>query len=301
MPGHRPRSDYERGLPGNTTEGPNDATMAPKDNWISRQINSVVDWGLEGLGYDGDRRDESEENDFYRDNAQYMPGYNIDGIPSGAWAQDRATNYVGHPDHCESPEEVEAWDYVRRSLVEKEGGMIDESLANGGDGSLSFWDVYGAHVEAYDEAPGGNNSFIDPASFGLAVYGAPILEAMGVDSGPITGASIDIFNDPSDSATEGWAKRMGLGAAEMGAGGLMMLNPLTAPLGLATMGLGAFGMAWNTATAVGNGMLGEWGDAIGDGASAVGGAISDGASWLASGASNIGSSIMSGVGSLFSW
>lgn len=297
---HRPLSDYERGLPGNTTVGPNDATMAPKDNAVSRGINSVVDWGLEGLGYDGDRRAESEENDFYRDNAQYMPGYMIDGIPSGAWAQDRATNYVGHPDH-NTPEENEAWDYVRRSLVEKESGMIDESLANGGDGRLSFWDVYGAHTEAYDEAPGGNNSFIDPASFALAVYAAPALEAIGIDAGPITGASIDLFNDPSDSATEGWAKRMGLAGAEMGAGALMMTNPLTAPLGLATMGLGAFGAIYNTGTAIGNGMLGEWGDAAMDGLSAAGGAISDGASWLASGASNLGSSIVSGVGSLFSW
>ena len=297
----RTRSDYERGLPGNTTAGPNDATMAPKDNWFSRGLNSVIDWGLEGMGYDGDRRDESEENDFYRDNAQYMPGYNIDGIPSGAWAQDRATNYVGHPDHCESPEEVEAWDYVRRSLVEKEGAMIDESLASGGDGMLSFWDVYGAHTEAYNEAPGGNNSFIDPASFALAVYAAPALEAFGVDAGPITGASIDMFNDPSDSASEGWIKRMGLGRGEMGAGALMMANPLTAPLGLATMGLGAFGMGYNTASAIGNGMLGEWGDAIGDGASWLADGAMDVGGSLLDGAADIGGGIVDGVSSLFSW
>ncbi len=307
MPGHRTRSDYERGLPGNTNVGPNDATMAPKDNAVSRGLNSVIDWALEGLGYDGDRRAESEENDFYRDNAQYMPGYEIDGIPSGAWAQDRATNYVGHPDHCNSPEEVEAWDYVRRSLVEKEGAMIDASLESGGDGKLSFWDVYNAHVEAYDEAPGGANSFIDPGSFALAVYAAPALEAVGIDAGPITGASIDIFNDPSDSATEGWAKRMGLAAGEIGAGALMMSNPITFLPGLGMTALGVGGAIWNTATAIGNGMLGEWGDAIADGAGAVwdgitdvGGAIADGASDLWDGAMDVGGDIVDGVGSFFS-
>lgn len=320
MPGRTNRvpSDYESGRSGNTTAGPNDQTMAPKGGGFNDTMNSGIDAVLEMFGYDGDRRANSEENDFYRDNAQYMPGYNINGIPSGAWAQDRATNYVGHPDH-NTPEENEAWDYVRRSLVEKQSGMIDESLANGGDGSLSFMDVYGAHVEAYNEAPNGNNSFIDPVSFGAAVYVAPALEALGIDSGPLTGASIDFFNDPTDSATEGWAKRMGLAGGEMAAGlGLMTTGVGFLP-GLALLGAGAFGMGYNTASAIGNGMLGEWGDAIGDGvgwlgdtASSIGGSIADGASSLWEGAQDVGGSILdaggdllssagSAIGSLFSW
>ena len=101
---------------------------------------------------------------------------------------------------------------------------------------------------------GGHNGFIDPASFALAVYGAPALEAMGINSGPITGTSIDMFNDPTDGATGGWLKRMGLSAGEMGAGALAM--PPGTPAGLGMMGLGAFSGAYNTVTALRHGMLG---------------------------------------------
>jgi hypothetical protein len=186
--------------------------------------------------------------------------------------------------------------------------MIDQNLASGGDGKLSYWDVYDAHVDAYANS-GGGNSFIDPGSFALAVYGAPLMEHLGIDSGAITGMSIDLFNDPTDSATEGWAKRMGLGVAEMGAGAGMMAtgNPLGMVAGAGTMALGAFGMGWNTASAIGNGMLGEWGDAISSGASAAwegagnlvsdaGSAISDGASAAWEGAGNL----VSGAGSAIS-
>lgn len=84
--------------------GPADVAMAPKHNAVSDAISGGVDAGLEQIGFDGDRRTGADENDFYRDNAQYMPGWGdlglgfLDpgGIASGAWAQDRATNHVGH-------------------------------------------------------------------------------------------------------------------------------------------------------------------------------------------------------------
>ena len=116
---------------------------------------------------------------------------------------------------------------------------------------------------------------------------------MGIDSGPITGASIDLFNDPTDSATEGWAKRMALNGGEIGAGALMMSNPLTFLPGAAMVGLGAFGAGYNTASAIfDGGMLNEWGGAISDGA----GAVWDGASGLASDA---GSAIATGAEELW--
>ncbi len=92
----RKLSDYEQGLPGNTTAGPNDSTMAQKTNPVSDAINDVVNSGMSGLGWDTTRRTGADDNDFYRDNAQYMPGWDMGGMPSGAWAQDRATNHVGH-------------------------------------------------------------------------------------------------------------------------------------------------------------------------------------------------------------
>ncbi len=286
-----PDSDYDReivrgGRSGYTpaeaatfaTDGPNDATMAAKSNPISDIFNTGVTGVMDWLGYDTTQRPATEDNDFYRDYAQYMPGYDIDGIPSGAWAQNAATNHVGHGTGPGNP-----WDNIRRSLVDQERGIIESDLAAGGSGELSYWDLYDAHVNAYDNSGGGGNGFIDPGSFALAVYGAPMLEAIGIDSGPITGASIDIFNNPEDSATEGWAKRMGLAGAEVagglgiaGAGAIDMItgSPLQGGAevlgGLATAGLGAFGAGWNTASAIDHGMLGEWGDAIGDGASAVG-------------------------------
>lgn len=286
-----PDSDYDReivrgGRPAYTPveaatyaiDGANDAAMDPKRNTLSDGFNSLVTGAMDWLGYDTRRRAPTEDNDFYRDYAQYMPGYNIDGIPSGAWAQNAATNHVGHGT---SPGNT--WDNVRRSLVDQERNMIESDLAAGGTGQLSYWDLYDAHVDAYDNSGGGGNSFIDPGSFALAVYGAPLLESFGIDSGPITGASIDIFNNPEDSATEGWAKRMGLAGGEI-AGGLGMTGAGLADIvtgspirgsamalgGLATTGLGAFGGVWNTATAIDNGMLSEWGDAIGDGVDTVG-------------------------------
>jgi hypothetical protein len=296
--------------------------MAEPSTWYGDLLNRGVNAMTEATGYDSHRVTDNPngpaDNPFYRDNAQYMPGwgntFGLDfldphGLPSGATAQDRATNYVGQDD----PTGV--WADVRRNLVTNEQAAID-GLPVGPDGrpqgNIGFGDVYGAHVSAYADAqaaahadgrdPSANNSFVDPASFALAMYGAPLMENLGINAGPITGASIDYFNDPTDTATGGWAKRMGLAGAEMGAGAAMMLNPLTAPLGLATMGLGAFTGIWNTGTAIGNGMLGEWGDAIGgaastvgggiaDGARAVGGAISDGASWVGDGLSSVGSGI----------
>lgn len=308
------------GTPG-VTPGVNDGVMAPKHNAVSDGFNWLVHNGMDMLGYDTRERTGVDNNDFYRDYAQYMPGYNIDGIPSGAWAQNAATNHVGQGTGPGNP-----WDNVRRSLVEQESGMIESRLAAGEDPNLSYWDLYDAHYTAYNQSGGGGNQFIDPGSFALAVYGAPMLEAMGIDSGPITGASIDLFNDPTDSATEGWAKRMALNGGEMLAGGgmavhgLMSGNLLEAGAGLGIGALGAFGAGWNTASAiVDGGMLGEWGDAIGsagswamDGLSDLGGQAVDGLSTVGSGIADVAgsawdgaSSLVSGagdaIGSLFSW
>lgn len=328
-------SDYLRemsGGPVGTTSHPNDSVMAPKHNAVSDAFNSAVHTTMGWLGYDTHERTGLDNNDFYRNYAQYMPGYNIDGIPSGAWAQNAATNHVGQGTGPGNP-----WDNIRRSLVEQESGMIESRMAAGQDPTLSYWDLYDAHYTAYNQSGGGGNQFIDPGSFALAVYGAPMLEAMGIDSGPITGASIDLFNDPTDSATEGWAKRMALNGGEMLAGGgmaihgLMSGNLLEAGAGLGIGALGAFGAGWNTASAiVDGGMLGEWGDAIGgaaswageglanlggaavdglsslggmamDGLSTAGGAIADGAGAVWDGASNLVGGAADAIGGLFSW
>lgn len=278
-----------------TANGPNDRVMAPKQNLLSDTFNRAVNSVMDRLGYNTTRRPLTEDNDFYRDYAQYMPGYNINGIPSGAWAQNAATNYVGHGTGLGNP-----WDNIRTELVSQERAMIDADLAAGGSGKLSFWDLYTAHDNAYDMSGGGGNGFIDPGSFAVAVYGVPILEAVGINSGPVTGASIDIFNNPEDSATEGWAKRMGVAGVETGAGLAMMLssmNPVATlagtgsiatggallargetsaglalmltgspagrvAMGGATVGLGALGAVWNTASAIDQGMIGEWGETI---------------------------------------
>lgn len=268
----RQLSDYEReiiqnGRPRYTPaegaiypiNGPNDAVMAPKDNLLSNIFNGPINGVMGLLGYDTTLRPSTEDNDFYRDNAQYMPGYNINGIPSGAWAQNAATNHVGHGTGPGSP-----WDNVRRSLVSQERAMIDADLAAGGSGKLSFGDVYQAHVNAYDNSQGGGNGFIDPAHFGLAVYGVPLLETVGINSGPLTGAAIDLLNNPEDSATEGWAKRMLLAGGETSAGLAIMLTggPLGTVVGGNMVALGTFGAGWNTATAIDRGMFGEWGSAI---------------------------------------
>jgi len=219
------------------------------------------------------------DNSFYRDNASWMPGWgntfglsSLDphGLPSGATAQDRATNYVGHTD----PTGV--WTDVRKNLVTNESAAIGAAKARG-DTNISFGDVYGAHVDAYADAQAAArvrdpsstaaNPFIDPASFGLAMYGAPLMEHLGINAGPITGASIDMFNDPTDSVGNGWAKRMGLAAGEIGVGaGLTSMGVANlasgnivdglkeGAAGVGLMGLGAFSGTWNTATAIGNGM-----------------------------------------------
>jgi hypothetical protein len=280
-----PDSDYEREIirggrsrytpaeaSGFATNGANDARMAPKSNAVSDTVNAGVNTVMDFLGYDTRARSTTEDNDFYRDYAQYMPGYNIDGIPSGAWAQNAATNHVGHGTAPGNP-----WDNVRRSLVSQETSMIHSDLAAGGTGKLSFWNLYNAHENAYDTSGGGGNGFIDPASFALAVYGAPALEAVGIDSGPFTGASIDIFNNPEDSATEGWAKRMGLAGAEILGGGALagmgvrdVLNGNVLSGGAEVLGgaglaaLGGFGAVWNTASAIEHGMVSEVGSAASD-------------------------------------
>ncbi len=304
--------------------GPNDQTMAEPSNPVSNGFNRLINQGMDLFGYNTRRRDPHEDNSFYRDNAQYMPGWTMpgSGLPSGAYAQDRATNYVGHPDR-DDPDSTNVWDNVRRSLVTQEGNRIKERQANGESGRLSFMDLYGAHVNAYDNSSrdprtgqdnthgkGGHNGFIDPASFALAVYGAPALEAMGINSGPITGTSIDLFNDPTDSATGGWLKRMGLSAGEMGVGvrALASGHPL---MGMGLMGLGAFSAGYNTVTALRHGMLSEIGGGIANGAKSlwngagnliggVGRTIGNGLGTLGSGIANGARSLWNGAGNLLS-
>jgi hypothetical protein len=267
--------------------------MAPPSNGVSDLFNDVVSGGMGMLGYETERRTDSD-NDFYRDNAQYMPGWDMGGIPSGAFAQDRATNHVGHGTGQGNP-----WDNIRTGLVDNESARIDADLAAGGDGRLGFGDVYDAHVEEYADSGGGGNQFIDPGSFALAMYAAPALEAFGIDSGAVTGASIDIFNNPEDSAMEGWAKRMGLGMAEVGAG--MAMGPLGAPL----VALGLGGMAWNTATALGGEDVANAMSDMATGALNVGGDILEGAGNLVGGAVDLGGDLLGGaadaIGGLFSW
>lgn len=228
-----------------TTNGLNDRVMAPKSNLFSDSINSVINGGMGLLGYNTTLRPPVEDNDFYRDYAQYMPGYNIDGIPSGAWAQNAATNHVGHGTGPGNP-----WDNIRRSLVSQELAAINADLAAGGSGRLSFGDLYQAHVNAYDTAEGGGNRFIDPFHFSVAVYGVPLLEGIGINSGSLTGASIDLLNNPEDSLTEGWAKRMLIAGAE-----LSVPNPFIQTLGFSSA-------VWNTQSAIEGGMLGDWRETI---------------------------------------
>lgn len=267
--------------------GPNDQAMAEPTNRASDGVNWAVNKGMDLVGYNTRRRPPEQDNPFYRDHAQYMPGWPMpgSGLPSGAHAQDRATNYVGHP--TTDFDSNQAWDNVRRRLVIQEGSNIQQRQAAGESGRLSFGDLYRAHADAYDRANldarsgqanssvGGRNGFIDPASFALAVYGAPALEAIGINAGPLTGTSIDLVNDPTDSATRGWAKRMALYGAEIGAGAALATtgHPL---VGAGLVGAGAFSGAWNTVTAVRHGMLGE-----------VGREVKNGARSMWSGASNL--------------
>ena len=263
--------------------------MLESDNWVSNTLNRGVGYMMGLGGFDTNRRGSqgngdatgraAGDNSFYRDNADKMPGWgntfglgfmDPNGHPSGATAQDRATSYVGQHD----PSGV--WGDVRANLVTNEGAAITAATARGED-HIGFGDVYGSHVKAYhdaqasgkarDPASTAGNSFIDPASFALAMYGAPLMEHFGINAGPITGASIDAFNDPTDSVGDGWAKRMALSGGEIAAGGalgahgmanmmggnvLMGGGEMLAGAGMA--GLGVFSGAWNTATAVQNGM-----------------------------------------------
>lgn len=266
----RALSDYEQGRGGNQSRGPNDGSMAPKGGAGSGILNWLTESFMQPQGFTTTRRTGADDNDFYRDNAQLMPGFNIDGIPSGAWAQDRATNHVGHGKGSGNP-----WNNIREGLVQNESARIEANRAAGGDGRIGFGDVYDAHVEEYGKSGGGGNQFIDPGSFAMAVYGAPLLEKFGIDSGAVTGASIDIFNDPEDSAFEGWAKRMGLGMAEVGLGMGMMTNPFTAPLGMMSIGMGLGGMMWNTATAIGGEDTANWMSDMATGALNMGGDVLD--------------------------
>ena len=289
--------------------GPNDADFIESDNWYSNALNAGVQYmmGLDGnpatRKYDTTRRGQQGDGDatgrapgdnsFYRDNADWMPGWgntfglgflDPNGHPSGATAQDRATNYVGHND----PTGI--WGDVRANLVTNESAAI-ASAKSRGETNIGFGDVYSSHVKAYSDAQaahpgaGAGNTFIDPASFALAMYGAPLMEHLGINAGPITGMSIDMFNDPTDSVGDGWAKRMGLAGAEIGVGGLAAADGVGQMMqgnflrggaeiagGVGLMGLGAFTGVYNTATAVGNGM--GIGDAV-SGIANVGGGLID--------------------------
>jgi hypothetical protein len=260
-----------------------DNELPEPHTWWGDDFNAGVNTVTQAAGYSSQRVPDDDDNPFYRDNAQYMPGwqntFGISGVdphgePSGATAQDRATNYVGQND----PTGV--WHDVRGRIVDAESSDIDQ-LPKGPDGApqgnLGFGQVYQAHVDAYQGAqsdahasgadPGANNPFIDPASFAIASYGAPLLENAGIDSGPATGASIDFFNDPTDSATAGWTKRTGLAAAESAV-------PVVGPP------LAAFSEAYNTASAVQNGMPGEVEGAIEHTASNAANAVGNATSWV---------------------
>lgn len=274
-----------------------DTELAEPQNGASSTIGDSIEYVLQLGHYTGARRGGRQggpgDNPYYRKNKHWMPGwkntFGIDldphGAPSAATAQDRATNYVGHHD----PDGI--WTGVRNRLMHHESNAHAAAIAeNGPDAHMSFTQLYRAHVAAYGEAqemgnpsrvahgerPAGN-TFIDPISFAMAAYGAPLLEHAGINTGPITGASIDLFNDPTDTVGDGWAKRMGLSATEIGAGlGGMALSSwllahgkpqlaLASLLGGAGMiGAGAASGVWNTATAIGNGM------GLGDAVSGIG-------------------------------
>lgn len=265
--------------------------VEPQDPW-SRRIDGGIEYVLNLGGYTAARRGGRQggkgDNKFYRDSADWMPGWcdiGVGGInlsildphghASGATAQDRATNYVGQND----PDSI--WNGVRESLILNESRAHSAAVANGGPKAhMSFAQLYQAHVDAYADAEAvGNrarvergqeragNTFVDPISFAMAVYGAPLLERAGLDTGPLTGASIDLFNDPTDTVGVGWAKRMGLAAGEIGAGaaafagggflaasGHPLLGSGSMAGGLGMMGVGAASGIWNTATAIGAGM-----------------------------------------------
>lgn len=263
--------------PAPRTVGPgvHDPAMLEPDNPVSNGLNAVIDCGMSKLGYSTVRRGSqgtgsatggsAGDNSFYRDNADMMPGWGnstggllsfLDpaGLPSGAFAQDRATNYVGHTD----PTGI--WSDVRERLVTNESRDI-AAAKSAGKSNISFGEVYDAHVQAYDGAQAqaradgrsatANNPFIDPMSFAIASYGVPLLEKAGINTGPMTAASIDLFNDPTDSVGDGWAKRMALGMGEMA------VNPM---LGMGTI-------IDNTRTALDHGM------GVGDMVSGTGHAI----------------------------
>jgi hypothetical protein len=267
-------------------------------------MNDGIEYAMGLGGYNVDRRGvqgngnalgtAAGDNSFYRDNASFMPGWGntfglgfLDphGVPSGATTHDRATNHIG-VNVPMNPLETMVWDGVREDLVTNESAAIAARQA-AGETNITFWDAYQAHVDAYDSAQADGRAFdpnsdaatpfIDPASFALAVYGAPLMEHFGINAGPITGASIDLTNDPTDAVGDSWAKRMVLAAGEVGTGAAALGLGATAmcagnvPMGLAAgaagvglMGLGAFTGVYNTAEAMGNGM------GVGDAVSGVG-------------------------------
>lgn len=91
--------------------------MLEPDNAVSNAVSAGIEYVMSLGGYTTVRRGQQGDRDatggaagdssFYRDNADWMPGWgntfgldflDPNGHPSGATAQDRATNYVGHSD-----------------------------------------------------------------------------------------------------------------------------------------------------------------------------------------------------------
>lgn len=161
---------------------------------------------------------------------------------------------------------------------------------------ISFGEVRQPRVSAHAEAQAppaeshsasnAGNTFIDPASFALAVYGAPLGEHLGSNAAPILGASIDSLDQTSDTVGDGWASRMGRVLDEpragisMGLSRLMTGNPLEMLGGTATNGGCVFGGEWNTASPSDHGLtLGDAahgsGHVAGSGAPASGHMVSD--------------------------
>ncbi|HET7501329.1 MAG TPA: hypothetical protein VFK02_10015 [Kofleriaceae bacterium] len=253
-----------------------DPVLEPQTLWGDVFNNAI--YGLTAaFGYDSHRIDAvcgPKDNPFYRDHASNMPGWGNEyglpfldpyGLPIDATAQDRATNYVGQDD----PTGI--WSGVRTRLAALEAGFIGGlPVGPGGtrQGNISQEQVYLAHVIAYPaeqaaaRASGrslnANNPFIDPQSFWLATHAAPLMEHVGINSGPFTGMMIDFFNDPTDTAAAGWLKREGLATAEQTVGAALELMPGTVTMGMQVQSLAQFSEDWNTQSAIDSGMLDEW-------------------------------------------
>ncbi len=120
-----------------------------------------------------------------------------------------------------------------------------------------------SHGIAYDTWSGACKPAYDDEGFCYI----PEHVSIGINAGPITGMSIDLFNDPTDTVGDGWAKRMALSAGE-GAAGVGLLGAAGADMmegdfltaagegvaGAGMLGLSAFSGAYNTYTAIDNGM-----------------------------------------------